>query len=114
MTGRGVLLPDGAAGAPPPSNGELLFAAPWESRAFAMAVGRAEAGVLSWDAFRGRLVRRIDTAGPGVPYYACWLAALEDVLAASGRVTGPEETRRARDLAHCSSGHDHPGAGDPS
>ena len=33
--------------APPRSNGELVFAEPWESRAFGMAVTLYEAGVLT-------------------------------------------------------------------
>ena len=34
---------DGGAAAPPRSNGELVFEAPWESRSFGMAVALSEA-----------------------------------------------------------------------
>ena len=45
--------------APPRSNGELVFAEPWESRAFAMAVALCEAGVFTWREFQGALIARI-------------------------------------------------------
>ena len=34
----------------PRSNGELVFDAPWQSRAFGMAVSLSRAGYFSWDA----------------------------------------------------------------
>ena len=55
-------LPVDGPSAPPRSNGELAFAEPWESRAFAMAVMLHEAGVFTWDEFRTALVTRIATA----------------------------------------------------
>lgn len=110
---RSVLpVPDDVDGplAPPRSNGELVFAAPWQSRAFGMAVGLAEAGVFTWDAFRKRLVSRIATTDrDGEDYYACWLAALEDVLAGTGRVTGDDVADRSAALARRPAGHDHGG-----
>ena len=45
--------------APPRSNGELVFAEPWENRAFAMAVPSCEAGVFSWREFQEALITRI-------------------------------------------------------
>ena len=84
---------DGPA-APPRRNGELVFDAPWESRAFGLAVALAEAGRFTWDTFRDRLVARI-AADPAGPYWAAWLAALEDVLATSGAVAPDDVTGRA-------------------
>ena len=45
--------------APPRSNGELVFAEPWESRAFGMAVTLYEAGVFAWPQFQAALIARI-------------------------------------------------------
>jgi len=69
---------DGPA-APPRANGELVFAAPWESRAFGLVLTLVDAGRLRYDGFRARLVARIGE-DPDRPYYESWLAALEDVL----------------------------------
>jgi nitrile hydratase accessory protein len=64
----------------PRSNGELVFGAPWEGRAFAMAIGVVDALGLDWEEFRRRLIAAID-ADPERPYYESWLAALERLAA---------------------------------
>lgn len=67
--------------APPRSNGELVFAEPWEGRAFGMAVTLYEAGVFSWPEFQTALIARITawTAsqehGEPYHYYRLWLGA---------------------------------------
>ena len=71
--------------APPRSNGELVFAEPWESRAFGMAVTLYDAGVFTWPRFQAALVARIaawETAAQSErwSYYQHWLGALENVL----------------------------------
>ena len=100
---------EGAA-APPRANGELVFAEPWESRAFAMAVALCEAGVFTWREFQAALIARIarhdDTSTPWC-YYGQWLSALEDVLAVSGAVRDHDSTARASALAQRPAGHDH-------
>lgn len=63
----------------PRSNGELVFSAPWEGRAFGIAVGLSEAGLLDWDEFRAELTEQIAVASEDRPYYDSWLAALEVV-----------------------------------
>lgn len=84
------------AAALPRCNGELVFDAPWESRAFGLAVGLAQAGVYTWDEFRERLSAEIAAwAAAGQPaaewhYYEQWLAALESILAAKGIVSDDE------------------------
>ncbi|POX60377.1 nitrile hydratase accessory protein [Streptomyces sp. Ru62] len=99
--------------APPRSNGELVFAEPWESRAFGMAVSLYEAGAFTWPEFQAALVARItaweSTAGPDEPYeyYRLWLAALEDVLTGLCAVTPEEVTARTETLAQRPPGHDH-------
>ena len=64
---------DGPA-APPRSNGELVFAEPWESRAFAMAVALCEASVFTWREFQEALITRIarheDNSTHGCYYWA--------------------------------------------
>ena len=54
------------------------FAAPWEARAFALAVALRDAGHLAWPVFSDRLAARL-AEEPERPYYERWLAALEDV-----------------------------------
>jgi nitrile hydratase accessory protein len=63
----------------PRDNGELVFAEPWEARAFALAVALVERLELPWDAFRSRLIEQI-TAAPDRPYYESWAAALESLV----------------------------------
>jgi hypothetical protein len=67
----------------PRSNGELVFDAPWQGRAFAMAIGVVEGLGLPWDEFRERLVLEID-AVPDRPYSESWLRALERLAADHG------------------------------
>jgi nitrile hydratase accessory protein len=92
--------PDG----PPRANGELVFEAPWESRAFGVAVALHEAGTLDYERFRAALVEEI-SASDGA-YYERWAAALERVLVAGGVVSGDELDARAAALEHEWS-HDH-------
>lgn len=73
---------DGAA-ALPRDNGELVFAAPWEARSFAMAVALVEQQGLEWDDFRRHLMTAIAEA-PDRPYYASWSLALERLVLALG------------------------------
>ncbi|MGQ0576994.1 MAG: nitrile hydratase accessory protein [Pseudonocardia sp.] len=99
-----ALAVDGPA-APPRDNGELVFAQPWESRAFGMAVSLHDAGAFTWPQFQAALIARIKTweddppPGECYSYYACWLGALEDVLAGDGTVFPDETTTRAHALA---------------
>ncbi|OBA89749.1 nitrile hydratase accessory protein [Mycobacteriaceae bacterium 1482268.1] len=102
---------EGAA-APPRSNGELVFAAPWESRAFAMGVALSEAGVFTWPQFQAALISQISRwesahRDEGWCYYEHWLGAIEQLLTASGTVLGDEVGARAVNLAQRSSEHDH-------
>jgi nitrile hydratase accessory protein len=107
---------DGPA-APPRSNGELVFAEPWESRVFGMAVSMYEAGAFAWPEFQAALIARIaaweDKPVRDEPwnYYQLWLAALEDVLASARAVSADEVTARAEALARRPAGHDHDRAG---
>ena len=82
-------------GAPP------AFDAPWQARAFAMAVALCESGAYEWPDFQGRLVEHIEAADPaemqadveGV-YYRAWMAALEDLLRDTDVLTDAELDER--------------------
>jgi nitrile hydratase accessory protein len=99
--------------APPRSNGELVFAEPWESRAFAMAVTLYEEGLFTWPQFQAALISRIagwqaaSKEGAHWNYYQHWLGALEDVLAGCGALLADDVTARAKELAQRPTGYDH-------
>ncbi|HEX7168081.1 MAG TPA: hypothetical protein VF230_13975 [Acidimicrobiales bacterium] len=65
-----------APGAPPRRNGELVFDAPWEARAFGLCIAVLEREQLGWDDFRPFLVAEIEAA-PERPYYESLAVALE-------------------------------------
>jgi nitrile hydratase accessory protein len=65
--------------APPRRNGELVFEAPWQGRAFGMAIAVVKHMGLDWKDFQQRLIGAI-AAHPELPYYDCWVAALEQLL----------------------------------
>ena len=74
----------------PRSNGELVFATPWEGRAFGIAVALNEGGVYHWGEFQRRLAEEIAAAPPdddASVYYERWLASLERLLLEHGTVT---------------------------
>jgi len=107
-----VASPD-APGAPPRANGELVFAEPWESRAFGVAVALHDAGIVDFEAFRARLIdqigeweRRHGPAGEGYRYYERWLTALERTLVA-GRLVDAAALDAAREAIEHDWGHDH-------
>lgn len=106
-------IDSGAAEAPPSANGELLFEAPWEARAFGMAVTLAEAGCFTFDEFRANLIEAIAAwerqAAPQSPYryYDCWLTALSRVLTDKGLSSMTDLAMRAEELATRPHGHDH-------
>jgi nitrile hydratase accessory protein len=77
---------------------ERVFSAPWEARAFAIAVRLSEAGVFTWDEFRVHLLKAVGKfdrarmapgadADAGEHYYEHFLHALEHLLAEKG-ITG--------------------------
>jgi nitrile hydratase accessory protein len=107
-----VLDIDGVA-APPRQNGELVFAEPWEGRAFGLALALTDAGVFSYDVFRDALITKIAAWESAPPeghrysYYRCWLQALEQVLADAELVAPDDVAARAAALAGRPPGHDH-------
>jgi nitrile hydratase accessory protein len=94
--------------APPRSNGELVFAEPWEGRAFGLTMALVDGGTIEYETFRTALIERIGAAGTdGFSYYRCWLQALEQVVAGSGLVSPDDLGVRTAQLAARPAGHDH-------
>lgn len=101
-----TLIDDLPAGeAPPRANGEMVFAEPWEARAFGLALALSDDGHYDWEAFRRSLIAAIgsweDEHGADDPswrYYERWLEALERMLLARGLVETEELDRRTEEF----------------
>lgn len=77
----------------PRKNGELVFEAPWEARAFGLAVALNESGLYPWRDFSQGLATEIATAeqkGTSSSYYERWLASLEKLVIVRGLTTREE------------------------
>jgi nitrile hydratase accessory protein len=93
------------AAAVPRKNGELVFDAPWQSRAFGMAVGLHQQGLFHWDEFRDRLIEAVaahasddPSESPATIYYRQWLAALEKLLLDKALLAKTDLDARAEEL----------------
>lgn len=85
------------------------FYAPWQARAFAVAVALSEDGAYEWPTFQDRLAAEIERTEPADDvvepeaaedrYYRQWLAALERLLVTDGVLEADELTDRARAFA---------------
>jgi nitrile hydratase accessory protein len=84
--------------APPRSNGEPVFEAPWESRVFGMVVSLHEAGAFAWDEFRDLLIEEI-ARDEQRPYYESWTAAFERLAVGTGLLDAGALTRRRAEFA---------------
>ena len=100
MFGADVTGPE----APPRRNGEFVFDAPWEGRAFGIGIAMAQQGSYSFSELRDRLIHAIASwekihAGDDADwsYYEQWLLALEELL--SQQINASEIDNRMRDLA---------------
>ncbi len=113
MTGATLQLDVDGPAAPPRSNGELVFAEPWEGRAFGLTMALVHGGVVEYETFRTALIERIraeeadPSAGEEFRYYRCWLAALEQVLRRAGLVSPDDVVRRSAEFAARPPDHDH-------
>lgn len=77
----------------PRQNGDLVFAAPWEARAFGLAVALKDAGVYPWRDFSQGLATETAAADRGdtaLGYYERWLETLTKLALDKGLIT-PEE-----------------------
>jgi nitrile hydratase accessory protein len=106
-------LPTHGVEAPPRSNGELIFRAPWESRAFAMAASLVDQGLFSWAQFQQALIASIGAwEAEGHPneeyeYYVCWLSALESLVDIHQLVSRTELDERTAQYVARPHGYDH-------
>ena len=113
MTDTPVELAITGPAAPPRANGELVFAAPWESRVFGVTIALHEAGVFEWNEFQQRLIaavgrwERDHPDGRDYRYYDCWYEALESLVDDRGIVAAEVVRERATELASRPAGHDH-------
>ncbi len=83
--------------AAPRKNGELVFEAPWQGRAFGMAVALHARQLYDWEEFRQRLIgeiARADAGGDPSGYYERWLAAFETLLIERGVLSEQEIAER--------------------
>jgi hypothetical protein len=70
---------DGPA-APPRSNGEVVFDAPWQARVFGLTAAVVETRFGgNREPFRRHLIAAI-AAGPERPYWESWVIALEQLV----------------------------------
>ena len=93
----------------PRKNGELVFEAPWEARAFGLAVALNEAGVYPWRDFSQGLAAEtaaLEQQGTSASYYERWLETLEKLAIARGLVTLDELDARTAEYAF-SAHHEH-------
>lgn len=113
MTASVVALDVEGAAAPPRRNGELVFAEPWQGRAFGLTMALVDRGAISYDAFRERLIARIASwerthpEGGDFSYYRCWLVALEEELHDRRLVDAVDLAARSAAFAERPAGHDH-------
>jgi nitrile hydratase accessory protein len=83
--GPAVVIDAAGPTAPPRQNGELVFDAPWQGRAFGLCIAVLEREDLEWADFRAHLVTAIARM-PEAAYYEHFVAALADLLIERGLV----------------------------
>jgi nitrile hydratase accessory protein len=77
---------------PPRSQGKLFFSEDWQRTVYGLAMALAKAGYFEWEDFRQQLIASIAgweagaCGGQQTPwdYYACYAAALQQVLEQQG------------------------------
>lgn len=98
--GTGPAIPElEGRSAYPRRNGEPVFDAPWQSRAFGMVVTLHNQGVYPWDDFKERLITEVGTAGctteaGGPGYYEHFLNAFWRLLHEQQLLTEQEMLER--------------------
>lgn len=78
-----VRVPSQGPDAPPRSNGELVFEAPWQGRAFGICLALLEREGLGWEDFRPYLAAAIERQ-PEASYYQCFAGALDVFIMVRG------------------------------
>jgi nitrile hydratase accessory protein len=94
---------DGAL-AYPRRNGEPVFEAPWQSRAFGMVVDLHKSGRFPWDEFKQRLIAQIDAGRPAdapaeaSEYYYQWVEAFSRLAVETGLLQESEIAAREHEF----------------
>lgn len=87
----------------PELDADITFEAPWQARAFGLAVAFTDAAGLDWEAFQSRLVDEVGAdraeGEPEAVYYRQWLAALESLLVEEGHFDEGELADRVTEFA---------------
>ena len=95
----------------PRENGELGFQAPWEARAFGLAVALNEKDLYEWREFSAELAAKIAAAEQNndpSSYYARWVASLEELVIARGLISREQlDARTAEYTAGIDDEHEH-------
>ncbi len=95
----------------PRENGELVFAAPWQARAFGLAVALNQQELYRWREFSAKLAATIAVADPNddpSSYYTRWVASLEELLIAKGLLSrGQLDAKTAEYAANTDDEHRH-------
>ena len=106
--GTATIPPMEGSVAYPRKNGEPVFDAPWQSRAFGMVVDLHTQGLYPWDDFKQRLIEQVATgdraaacaaAPPLAPlYYDQWVEAFTRLLVETQRVSPEELAQRIEEF----------------
>ena len=95
----------------PRENGELVFQAPWQARAFGLAVALNQQDLYEWREFSAELAATIAAAEQNNDpsnYYARWVASLEELVIAKGLLSREQlDARTAEYAAGTHDDHDH-------
>ena len=93
----------------PRENGELVFQAPWEARAFGLAVALNAKALYEWREFSAELAATIAAAeqnNDSSSYYARWIASLEELVVTKGLISREQlDARTAECAAGVGDGH---------
>lgn len=95
----------------PRENGELVFQAPWQARAFGLAIALNEKELYEWREFSAELAATIAAAEQNNDpsnYYARWAASLAELVIAKGLISREQlDARTAEYAAGMYDEHDH-------
>lgn len=95
----------------PRENGELIFQAPWEARAFGLAVALNQQELYEWREFSAKLAATIAAADQNddpASYYTRWIASLEALIIAKGLLSRKQlDAKIAECAANIEDDHGH-------
>lgn len=84
---------------------ELTFEAPWQARAFGVALALRDGGTVEWAEFQDRFIDAVQATDPDrmqadveAVYYERWLETVEELLVEQGVVDAAELDRRTMEF----------------